>query len=220
MMTENQTSMIPKIWPSSQHEKMTHEFQLRIEDHVLIDYKSGQLLPFTPVGWTVAGLALFLSLAIYFGYWQRGQIAMFIALIIATVALCLGIAAALIKPARRSLQRFLERRLARDGFIGKTVHSTVDANGIHGSVDGVRQSCPWDRIHAIEEDDGTFYFWLSNKHVLLYPARIFASDAETRAFRERIDAWSGHEIASPPVLARMGTKARERLDLDGPDALY
>lgn len=148
-MTDYPTSSVPKIWPASHDTKLTHEFQLTIEDHILLDFRSGQPLPFSPVGWVVAGLAFFVSLAIYFDFWQRGQIGMFILLVAVTIVSCLGLAALLINPARRSLTRFLERRMIRDGHIGRTVYSSIDANGIHGSVNGVRHSCPWDKIQSI-----------------------------------------------------------------------
>ncbi|GAK72873.1 hypothetical protein RRU01S_28_01180 [Agrobacterium rubi TR3 = NBRC 13261] len=134
---------------------------MELDDHLDILHRSRQLLP-TGVTVASAGLAgLFVSLITNCDKWQSGQFAMFAIYVGATVIVCVGLSYLLLSPGRTLLRSMYRRRLAKAGLIGKPVDSTVDAAGISYTVLGQTVTCTWDSLYAIEEDAGTFYFWMS-----------------------------------------------------------
>ena len=201
---------VPKIWRSADEAAFRKSFALELDDHLDILHRSRQLLP-TCVTVASAGLAaLFVSLITNFDKWQGGQFAMFAIYVGATVIVCVGLSYLLLSPGRTLLRSMYRRRLAKAGLIGKPVDSTVDAAGISYTVVGQTVTCTWDSLYAIEEDAGTFHFWMSKTVSHPWPSRVFGSEEERQDFRVKVLSWSGQAF-SEPVLARMGAAGRANL---------
>lgn len=76
------------------------------------------------------------------------------------------------------------RRLVKAEAIGRPVESTVDQSGISYTVLGQTVTCTWDSLYALEEDAGTFHFWMSKSLIrgrrdCLPPRRSDKSFAKT-----------------------------------------
>lgn len=135
----------------------------------------------------------------------------FVLVVAATVALCAVATAILLKPARSLLRAMYQRRLVQNGGVGILIDASVDQEGIRFTANGQTVTCPWPSLRAIEEEDGTFYFWMSKTMTHVWPERLFGSEEERQLFRDSILKWSERPIASPPVLARLGAGGRANL---------
>lgn len=202
-MSERHPSSVPKIWPSADRPGFHKSFQLNLDDHLDIQHATRQLLPLGPTVAAVGAVALFVALILNFDRWREGDVVTSIIYIVASVVVCALLAFLLLNPARQLLRFMYRRRLTRLGVIGKPVESTVDRNGICYTVLGQTVTCTWDSLCALEEDDGTFYFWMSKIVAHPWPARVFASDEERQTFRRSLMEWAGRPF-SPPVVARLG----------------
>lgn len=203
-------SSVPKIWRSAGDSAFRKSFALELDDHLNIMHRSRQLLP-TGVTVASAGLAaLFVSLITNFEKWQSGQFANFAIYVGATVIVCVGLGYLLLSPGRTLLRSMYRQRLAKAGLIGKPIDSMVDVSGISYTVLGQTVTCTWDSLYAIEEDAGTFYFWMSKTVSHPWPSRVFDSEDERQDLRVKVLSWSGRAF-SDPVLARMGAAGRESL---------
>lgn len=210
-MPDLSRTSVPRIWPASDAPAFRKTFELTLDDHLAVAYSTRQLLPTGIFVGAMSLIALFVALIVNFGLWREGQRVLFALYTAATVAFCAVLAAVLVRPARRLLRATFRRRLVKLGSIGAPIEATVDGHGLAYTVRGQTVSCPWDSLRAIEEEDGTFYFWLSKTVAHVWPARIFASGEERDRFRQSLQSWSGRPVASPPLLARLGAAGRANL---------
>jgi hypothetical protein len=210
MSQQQPQNSVPKIWRSADESAFRKSFALELDDHLDILHRSRQLLP-ADVTLGSAGLAaLFVSLIINFEKWQTGQLGKFAIYVGATVIICVGLTYLLLSPGRTLLRSMYRRRLAKAGLIGKPVDSTVDKAGISYSVLGQTVTCTWDSLYALEEDTGTFHFWMTKTVSHPWPSRVFDSEEERHDFRAKVSSWSGRAF-SEPVLARLGAAGRANL---------
>lgn len=204
-------SFVPKIWGSSDETGFTRTFDLTVDDHLAIQYASRQLLPFWPTVAAMALLLLFAASILNYGLWRDGRIGEFVLIVGAVVIFGSLIAALAVKPFRSLLRHLHRRKLAKVGAIGIPIQSTVGPDGVIYTANGQTVSCPWDSLYAIEEEEGTYYFWLSKLSTHPWPARIFSSNQERQDFADGVRKWSGRQIVSPPLLARLGETGRRNL---------
>ncbi|WP_245436821.1 hypothetical protein [Rhizobium chutanense] len=209
-MSEGPPASVPKIWPSADRPAFRKTFALELDDHLDVQHASRQLLPPGPTIGAAGTVALFVALITNFDKWQAGDVGTFIVYVLATVVACALLAFLLLKPFRRLLRSMYRRRLVKAGTIGKPVESTVDESGISYTVLGQTVTCTWQSLYALEEDAGTFHFWMSRLVSHPWPARLFASEEERQVFRESVLKWSGRPF-SRPVLARLGARGRFNL---------
>jgi hypothetical protein len=209
-MSENSPGSVPKIWPSPDRPGFRKTFALELDDHLDIQHASRQLLPPGPIVGAAGIVALFVALITNFDKWQAGDIWIFAIYVLATIVAGTLAAFLLLGPIRRFLRSMYRRRLVKAEAIGKPVESTVDRSGISYTVLGQTVTCTWDSLYALEEDAGTFHFWMSRMVSHPWPARLFASEEERQVFRESVLKWSGRPF-SPPVLARLGARGRANL---------
>ncbi|SFT63351.1 YcxB family protein [Mesorhizobium sp. YR577] len=202
---------VPKIWPAAAQSGFHKTFELELDDHLDIQYTTRQLLPLWPTVGAMALIVLFGALFLNFDKWRAGDVVIFAIYVVASVIAGVLLTILLLQPMRRLLRGIYRRRLTKMGVLGKPIEATVDENGISYTVVGQTVSCPWNSLYALEEEAGTFYFWLSKTFAHPWPARIFISDEERRTFRDSVLKWSGRPIASPPVLARLGANGRVNL---------
>lgn len=210
-MTERFPGSVPKIWASPDRPGFSKTFELELDDHLDIQHLTRQTLPLGPTVGAAGFIALFAGLMLNFNKWQTGNKAEFTAYVAIIVIAGMLVGALLLKPARRLLRHMYYKRLAKSGAIGKPITSTVDKDGVTFTVSGQTITCPWDTLYALEEDAGTFYFWMSKTAAHAWPARLFASDEDWQAFRDSVQKWSGRQIASPALLARLGVHGRANL---------
>ncbi|AOF92400.1 YcxB family protein [Sinorhizobium sp. RAC02] len=210
MSGQRPPSSVPKIWQSAASAAFRKSFTLELDDHLDILHQSRQLLPADVTLGSVGLAALFVSLITNFDNWQTGQIIKLTLYVGATVIICVGLTYLLLPPGRALLRSMYRRRLAKAGLIGKPVDSTVDAAGISYTVLGQTVTCTWDSLYAIEEDAGTFYFWMSRTVSHPWPSRVFISEEERQNFRDNVSRWS-RRLLSEPILARMGAAGRANL---------
>ncbi len=209
-MSERPASPVPKIWKSEDEPAFGKSFELELDDHIAVDYASGRLLPAGLTVGAVMFVALFVALILYFDRWQAGEGGAFALHVTGFVALFALASALLLKPARRLVRHFYGRHLKKLGAIETPIESTIDKDAVSFIARGQTITCPWESLHALEEDEGTFYFWLSTRSVLPWPARIFASEQERQAFRDSVEKWAGRPFG-PPALARLGERGRANL---------
>ncbi|TRW96564.1 YcxB family protein [Paracoccus sp. M683] len=207
---EHQPGRVPLVAQSARERDFRREFALNLDDHLSVAFRSPQLLPAAPALWVAGAIGLFLALWLHFPSFQAGQTGRFLLLGAATVAGFVLAGALLLRPLRWVLRGHLGRRLRRLGVIDSVISATVNRNGVHFSAGGQTLSVNWQGIHALEEDDRAFYFWLSPLDAHPWPARLFADQTERQEFRETVQNWAGRRFVSPPVLARMGRAGRER----------
>ncbi|WP_104827793.1 YcxB family protein [Rhizobium sp. NXC24] len=210
-MSEIPRTSVPKIWPASREPGFHKVFELTLDDHLAIQHTTRQLLPLRPSVLAISFIALFVALITSYDSWRSGNVVRFALVVVATVALCALATVVLIKPARALLRAMYRRGLVKNGGAGVPVEAWVDQEGIRFTANGQTLSCPWPSLRAIEEENGTFYFWMSKTWAHVWPDRIFASAEERQHFRDYILKWSGRPIASPPVLARLGAGGRANL---------
>lgn len=210
-MSEISRTSVPKIWPASREPGFYKVFELTLDDHLAIQHTTRQLLPLWSSVIAVSVVALFVVLITSYDNWRNGDVVQFALQVVATVALCVLATVVLIKPARRLLRAMYRRRLVKNGGLGVRIESSVDQEGVRYTANGQTLSCPWPSLRAIEEEDGTFYFWMSKTWAHVWPGRIFASEEERQLFRDSISKWSDRPVTSPPVLARLGAGGRANL---------
>lgn len=204
-------SNIPKIWPAG-GDAFVRTFALLPDDHIKVHYAAGHPLALGPTLGVVAVIALFAALMSGYDEWRAGDYAAFAGRVIAVVGVAGLATLALVRPARWAIRRGWEKRLKAIDAIGVEFESRVDRNGVsHGTADGQTHSYPWDSIRAVEREDGYYYFWFSQLSCHPWPDRVFASDEERASFEQAVRDWSGREIASPAVLARLGEAGRRKL---------
>jgi hypothetical protein len=206
---KHRSSSVPQVWRRQDSTTFQGVFEVELDDHLAIAYRSRDLLPARFVLFAVGLLALFLALVAFFDVWEEGDVGGFVLRLAATVAAAVLLAAMLLRPARRGLRAVYRNWLRREGRIGQTVTSAVGRNGVRFMVGGQTVNCPWPSLHDLEEDEGTFYFWMSRTTAHPWPARLFASEQERQHFRDKVREWSGRPFG-PPILARMGSAARSR----------
>jgi hypothetical protein len=209
-MSERSPGSVPKIWPAADRPGFHKSFQLNLDDHLDIQHTTRQLLPLGPTVAAVGAVSLFVALITNFDRWRGGDMVTSAVYVVAAVVVCAVLAILLLNPARQLLRSMYRRRLTKLGIIGKPVESTVDSNGIRYTVLGQTIICTWDSLYALEEDDGTFYFWMSKIGAHPWPTRVFVSDEERQTFRRSVMEWAGRPF-SPPVLARLGAAGRLNL---------
>lgn len=210
-MSEGSRTSVPKIWPARSEPSFHKVFELTLDDHLAIQHTTRQLLPLWSSLLAVSFVALFLALIANYDSWRSGDVVRFVLVVSATVAMCALATIVLIKPARSLLRAMYQRRLVKNGGVGISIDASVDQEGVRFTASGQTVSCPWPSLRAIEEEDGTFYFWMSKTMTHVWPERLFASEEERQLFRDSILKWSERPIASPPVLARLGAGGRANL---------
>lgn len=205
-------SNIPKIWPAGNDTAFVKTFALTTEDHIKVHYAAGYPLALGPTLGIVAVIALFAALIAGYDDWRAGDYARFAGGVIAVPAVAGLVTLALVKPARWAIRKGWGKHLRAVNAIGVEFESRVDRIGVsHGTANGQMHSYPWDSIHAVEKDEGCYYFWFSRLSCHPWPDRVFASDEERASFEQAVRDWSGREIASPAVLARLGEAGRRKL---------
>ncbi|WP_049734328.1 YcxB family protein [Rhizobium ecuadorense] len=214
MSQQRPPGSVPNIWASAERPAFRKSFALELDDHLAILHASRQLLPTGLTVGAVGLVALFVSLFTNFDKLQAGDVVTFIVYEATTIGACTALTYLLLKPARQFLRSMYRRRLAKAGVIGKPVESTVDTNGISYTVLGQTVTCTWDSLYALEEDEGTFHFWMSKLASHPWPSRVFSSEEERQDFRDSVLKWSGRPF-SAPVLARLGAAGRANLGTDG-----
>lgn len=208
-MADAPTTTVPPVWRTQEDPGFSGKFEMDLDDHLAIAHRSPDLLPAGFALLTVAILAAFLAMVVFFDLWQSGDAAGFMLRIAASVIGAVLVGLLLLRPARRGLRAIYRVRLRREGRIGQSVASWVGRNGLRFTVGGQTVTCPWSSLHRLEEDDGTFYFWMSRTTAHPWPSRLFASDLERQRFRDKVQEWAGRPFG-PPILARMGAAARSR----------
>lgn len=209
-MPQYSRERVPKIWPSADRPAFHRVFALELDDHLAIQHSSRQFLPAGPTVGAAGLVGLFVALSASYDKWEAGDIETFLVYVFATVIACVFAALLALKPLRGFLRAMYHRRLAKAGAIGKPVESTVDESGVSYTLSGQTMTCTWGSLYALEEDAGTFYFWMFKTVAHPWPARVFASEEERQTFRESVLKWAGRPF-SPPRLVRLGARGRANL---------
>lgn len=202
---------VPRVWQSADQPSFTKRFELDVDDYLAVHYTTPELLPLWSYAIAVMLIALFAAFVAAYPLWRDGRV-VDLALVSAAVAIASLVLAGLTAgPARRLWRRMWSRMLEKRQIIGVAIESTIDRDGLSYFVGGQTSQCPWDALHAIEEEGGTFYFWTSRIRAYVWPGRIFDTDEERLLFAQHVEAWSGMPIVSPPLLARLGEAGRMAL---------
>lgn len=201
---------VPRVWGTERVEFVKH-FALTPEDHIKLSLENRQFISLPMLAGIVAFVALFISLIATYELWQSGETAQFFLQNAVVLVVALACAALLLHPLRMALRWWTARALRAAGRVDDPITMVANENGLDVVWHGQRNHCPWPSFHAIEEDEGTFYFWITVTVGYGLPARVFDSPDEQNAFREHLTRWAGAAPVSPPILARMGDLARDRL---------
>lgn len=209
-MDKQSISSVPRIWKGPEQPTFRRTFELDADDHSAIEFSTKQMLPFWPFVLGMSGLAFFVILIFNYETFKSGRLIEFAVYVGGSVGLCMLFAAAAVYPLRKLWRWLYRRKLLKHGAIGVLIESVVDQYGIYTSIGGQETKCSWDSLYAIEEDEESFYFWLSHLSAHPWPARLFSSQEERDTFRRQVEEWSGQAV-QPPALARMGEIGRQNL---------
>jgi hypothetical protein len=193
-------SGVPRVWRTDGEIVFSKEFALGVDDHLQTKFARTAPVRRAHYVCAVGVVGVFAGLIYSYGWYRDGETMRFLLAVAAFLAggllagwLSYGFAGGFVSGFWRG---FLNER----ELIGIPIRAEASSQGLRYEARGQVWSAPWDSLHAIEEDDRLFYFWISRYYAQVWPKRVL-SEEEIASFRDRIGEWAGSPPVSPPRLA-------------------